>query len=823
MEDDIFLTPQLRTGPSSRLLKRRSQAPPPAPMPATAAEVTNFAAENMDVTSFANLTRFQGGHNVTSNVTRVALSDSMFTQNLSMAQQGIVEPESELIDAFLAAVCNDAAEFQVLDQIAELEEILSLNIPNKPSVSTLMYVSALKQERDTWRLVGRLYHDQLMQAQNLNTSNVLLDNALASEKEIIEHAFTTDRKLRRVQVVVDWLEYNSRKDLEKHHLPIPPQAITGNENTLATLLGRLNYRSSDMVSQLDPDAPARENKALHDLDVRDEAELAKLLFIYVRSGMLELAQEVCEASGHPWRAGTLDGWKLFHDPNLSSNVSSGTSEIKPTEGNLNRDIWKRVALRMTQDVNLNRYFRAAYSALCGNVSVLKSVCSTWEDLLWAYAKCLVDINVEMRIREVIARPLCDLPNYYWENKTNIEAVFDSVDAINLNEEGIKDAKIFHQVQKLLILNDIPRLLDVIDDWSKSAAGSSDLVEHCEILRFFAHLVLMLKRLDQLSSDRGLECVARYCQYLMNTNHVQQVAWYVAQLRHNVQVELYSTFLARLIHEADKRLALALAVENGLPIQDILSEVVRKIHEDESDADEEIPRKINALEWLLYDPKQVDEALERGNLLIRKLKATGKDEFAVQTFEKIPSNATQTLLQNFEETDLPRKQDLIMKEYLSWSAYFAATSGFDRWWQHYNKEKPKMPSKANESQHLTKQVTLEKQAKQYNINLEQWKVTQESLAKEAHDKLMVVLTFSDGWLGQPEDDQALNYLRKLCIPQVILLLHTILHTTEQFREAMALADLVADETYGLYECFHKENMRTFLSKIKQSAVCKLENQ
>ena len=48
-----------------------------------------------------------------------------------------------------------------------------------------------------------------------------------------------------------------------------------------------------------------------------------------------------------------------------------------------------------------------------------------------------------------------------------------------------------------------------------------------------------------------------------------------------------------------------------------------------------------------------------------------------------------------------------------------------------------------SQHLTKQVTLEKQTMQYNINLEQWKATQEALAQESHDKLMAVLTFSEG--------------------------------------------------------------------------------
>ena len=134
----------------------------------------------------------------------------MFDNNMSMMQQGIVSPESELIDAFLAAICNDnAVEFQVLDQIAELEEILTLNMMSVKQDS-LFDLSALKQERNTWRLIGRLYHDELMQAQNMNNSTVNMDN-LTSEKEIIEHAFITDRKLRRAQVIVDWLEYNARK------------------------------------------------------------------------------------------------------------------------------------------------------------------------------------------------------------------------------------------------------------------------------------------------------------------------------------------------------------------------------------------------------------------------------------------------------------------------------------------------------------------------------------------------------------------------------------------------------------------------------------
>ena len=47
----------------------------------------------------------------------------------------------------------------------------------------------------------------------------------------------------------------------------------------------------------------RQKKSLHDLDNRDESEFAKLMYVYIRAGMLEAAQEVCEQSGHPWRAG----------------------------------------------------------------------------------------------------------------------------------------------------------------------------------------------------------------------------------------------------------------------------------------------------------------------------------------------------------------------------------------------------------------------------------------------------------------------------------------------------------------------------------------
>ena len=96
----------------------------------------------------------------------------MMMQDLSVTQQRIIIPEGELIDAFLTAV--GAQDFEALDQVAELEEILTLNImSHKQGGQEVFDISALKQERNTWRLVGRLYHDQLMQSQNDDVIDVI--------------------------------------------------------------------------------------------------------------------------------------------------------------------------------------------------------------------------------------------------------------------------------------------------------------------------------------------------------------------------------------------------------------------------------------------------------------------------------------------------------------------------------------------------------------------------------------------------------------------------------------------------------------------------
>ena len=41
------------------------------------------------------------------------------------------------------------------------------------------------------------------------------------------------------------------------------------------------------------------------------------------------------------------------------------------------------------------------------------------------------------------------------------------------------------------------------------------------------------------------------------------------------------------------------------------------------------------------------------------------------------------------------------------------------------------------------------------------------------------------------------LRRLCLPTLCFLLHSILHSAEQYQECLQLADMVASERHKLY--------------------------
>ena len=62
------------------------------------------------------------------------------------------------------------------------------------------------------------------------------------------------------------------------------------------------------------------------------------------------AQRVCTKVGQMWRAATLAGWQLYHDPNVDELGPGGS--VQSVEGNQYRDIWKAACWKASENVGL---------------------------------------------------------------------------------------------------------------------------------------------------------------------------------------------------------------------------------------------------------------------------------------------------------------------------------------------------------------------------------------------------------------------------------------------------------------------------------------
>lgn len=148
--------------------------------------------------------------------------------------------------------------------------------------------NSLESERNTWRLIYCLYQNRIS---NVGMSNQMdhdghVNNNYVSEKDVTDNLYKSESYIREYQLIIDWLEKNAVDVADKFpSIELFSDKTVAWENTLHQLqnrnLGIAFSSSRPLVSSLDPDAPIRENKPLHDLDREDDARLEKRMFIEV--------------------------------------------------------------------------------------------------------------------------------------------------------------------------------------------------------------------------------------------------------------------------------------------------------------------------------------------------------------------------------------------------------------------------------------------------------------------------------------------------------------------------------------------------------------
>lgn len=69
-------------------------------------------------------------------------------------------------------------------------------------------------------------------------------------------------------------------------------------------------------------------------------------------------------------------------------------------------------------------------------------------------------------------------------------------------------------------------------------------------------------------------------------------------------------------------------------------------------------------------------------------------------------------------------------------------------------------------------------------------------------------------------EQLNGIRKLCIPQMVLLLHNILHSSGKYKDAIQVIDDLVSESCQLYEVYSKHQLTEIIGKIAESSLAAL---
>uniref|UniRef100_A0A4W6CNT3 Nuclear pore complex protein n=1 Tax=Lates calcarifer TaxID=8187 RepID=A0A4W6CNT3_LATCA len=745
---------------------------------------------------------------------------SFFTEDITNLSSALLKEDdpgeaaaASLFPEFLASFLkhSSSAVFDLLEDY-QVDVLQSVVLRAGQNSKTAGVRWLLQQESSTWRLITSLYRYLGVQL-----SYKVLYNVETHPLVVVDCVITV------LQLVVDWLECIAKDQIGDFSDNIEYYAKNVCwENTLHALKMRRKNNLCLLCVSRTPDAPLRQQRPLN-------------LFTLIRAGMTEEAQRLCKRCGQAWRAATLEGWKLYHDPNMTS----GSIELQPVEGNPQRGIWKACCWRMAEE--LNRYERAIYASLSGNLKPLLAVCESWEDCVWAYFRVMVDSLVEKDLMSsgMAHQEVETLPREYLEANWTMEKVFEELQASESKRVLEETKEHYHIIQKFVILGDLDGLLEEFSDW---LTASKPLPSH--LLRFMSHLLLFFRSLGlALKEEVCVDVLKAYVSLLIRDQQTDLVASYVGQLPAELATAQYAAFLETVTQVELRPRCLQLATEAGLDVAAITKLVVETVRERddtefthhsqtlETGTTKEDQRKIDIIDWLLFDPAHRAEALKQSNAIMRKFLALQKHDAAKAVFSKVPDDSMKEICCQWagvSQTTLPAEDENSIREHLCIRAYLEAHEAFTDWFSH-SSNAPQKPAPAPEAK-FTEKVANEMREKEYQTSLSAWSCRLEVLTEDVKERIYNVLLFVDGgWMVDNRQDSEqdsershqMAALRSLCLPRLSFLLLSVLQNSSRHQEALRLADIISSDQHRLYQVFSKEELRRFLQKLRESSLSLLD--
>lgn len=660
---------------------------------------------------------------------------------------------------------------------------------------------------------------------------------------------------------MEWLEKNARERVD----------IENEGNWMYT---------SRKDKQIDPDTVYKQN-ALDDDDLRQERLIVKKTWALVRSGQMKEAQMFCRKHEQFWRAATIAGSELYHNPRLLSKEGNIEGENSESVGNQNRFVYLNTLISMLKSDDylsndeIHHYEKAIYGSICGDLPSTLAVCNDWEDYLWAYCKTTMNYLINRQLAEYVPSDS--------EDKKYVDAVLSFTNSNNRsfheilqslrvsNNEKVKEEAVHyhHVVQEYIICNQVPGLIKyLLDSIVHPAEKSMSYISH--LLRFSSHFILTLSMAGdvELKNDSGKDAIlVKYIHYLVNTKQYEHIAFYtrfISEKHETVNNYDYrSIIFAEVIISIEqaerektisrddtlRRMLIASAKKNELNVSEIASIVAEKSLQSaesinsishinlldsqffldpnnnpfnklrEKQTTELDIKKINSIDWLCIEDISPFECLAQSNTLLREFIQVGK----LEAFEMLLSKLQEAIDPKLEnQFDLPteKKQQQALQEYKDWKLYKETMLSYDKW-SNQLRQKPQFKTMENavfKSQ--ADKIKYETELNTFtNTTLKKWAQENDILLNQAVEKHFEFLDhrFLDQEQVNDNPPHLIHELKQRCIPDVVFCLYQLLSFSEKYEDCMQLSDKVASDSLSLFEYFSKEQLVEFL---KLMGVCEL---
>jgi nuclear pore complex protein Nup107 len=745
-------------------------------------------------------------------------------------------------------------------------------------------IRELRDERNTWRLLFELrrichgknseddYMDMGGEAESLGFDMVEDDAVGLLERQ------NDNYKIQKA--VKTWLEniamekavhVSEKRDVAKH-----------GSRTLKMV--KKGFTSSAGGIRMDPDAVLRKgDQHIVEDDAEDECELLRGVWSFLRAGNLQEAVDLCVRLGEPWRAASLSGGIQVGASEVDEAGGQMLERWgNPVRALWKTTSWKFAEAKdlklSKRNSRLSRqYEEIVYAALSGHLQVLtrSSLCESWDDHCWAYLHAMTErqvdetlyklLQVKLQSSQLIVgndqhylrlyRAHLDKTKHLKRFEANLDALFEELRTSKSEIVRKQAHDPYRQIQAKLVTAKVDSIVNSIAQSLVSEDPSEGqrfdwnlrLDEHVPaddvsplFLRFAAHFVVFSSFTEESMDELACQVILKaYLRHLVKHGHFKLVPVYASRLPVDGAVEVYVQVLLSL----DDRLQRELFVRrvHDYATMDVLNSVVLITAERQSaalvqqarctasssDAKATTPvdrMRMRVIEYLCFYNEHRAEALRRSNLLAREFIFEEKFNAVKELFVEHVSEESLGLVKLHRAVQTVRDDaevERILRAHLCWKAYIRACNHYDLWrsctagrmrvsWAAYSEEK----------EFLTELM--------YHVS-------------RSTTAIVDVLHFEHAWMAQCSDDTGEDAsIRQVCLPLLALHLHFIqlesakLVLRLQFyptdaklqlarpllEKSLQVADVVADEQYGVAEILTTDHCRELLNGFHESSIALL---